>query len=99
MPTDTAMAVLTAYKAKRRANPAADRTTLYKYILWDRFSGAMVSDAEILEMAASSRSLSELAFAVLAKEKPAMAQGSLADSAREAIRQFFAMNHPDGLTP
>jgi hypothetical protein len=97
MPTDTAMDTLRAYRLKQKQNPNADRTTLFKYILWDRFSGRLVPDAELTAMAESSASLAELAFAVLAREKPAMAEGRLAASARDAIRRFFEMNYPAGL--
>ncbi|MEF2229831.1 MAG: hypothetical protein V3571_02800 [Pseudodesulfovibrio sp.] len=97
MPTDTAMDILAAFRLKRKLNPAADRATLFKYVLWDRFSGRMVADAELADMAASARTLADLAFAVLAREKPALAQGRLAESARDAIRRFYAMNYPDAL--
>lgn len=97
MPTDIAMEILSAYKLKRKQNPAADQQTLFKFILWDRFSGKMVTDAEMADMAAASKSLSDLAMSVLKKEKPAMADDRLEQSAREAIRQYFVMNYPDGL--
>jgi len=97
MPTDTAMQILSAYKLKQKQNPVADRATLFKYILWDRFSGKMISDSELNGVAADSASLSELAYAVLVREKPAMAEGVLAQSAKDAIRRYFRMNYPDGL--
>ncbi|MGL1863226.1 MAG: hypothetical protein OCC46_11945 [Pseudodesulfovibrio sp.] len=96
MPTDTAMEILSAYKLKRKQNPAADQPTLFKFVLWDRFSGAMVMDSELANMVTASPSLSELAFQVLAREKPAMAEGRLAQSAREAIKRYYSMNYPEG---
>ncbi len=96
MPTDTAMQILSAFKLKRQQNPAADQTTLFKYVLWDRFKNAMVTDAEMAEMSSSAGKLSELALMVL-KRKPAMADGLLEKSAREAIRQYYVMNYPDGV--
>ena len=97
MPTDTAMDILSAYRLKRKQNPAADRATLFKYILWDRFAGKMVADDDLAAMAGSARTLADLAFAVLAREKPAMATGLLAQSAREAIRRYYRINYPDGV--
>ncbi len=97
MPTDTAMDILNAYRVKKNQNPAADQGTLFKYILWDRFAGKMVTDAELAEMVAASRTLSALALAVLLKEKPAMEDDRLRRSAQEAIRRFYSMNFPDGL--
>ncbi|MDC0335348.1 hypothetical protein OAN24_00415 [Pseudodesulfovibrio sp.] len=97
MPTDTAMEVFNAYKRKRDQNPAADQPTLFKYILWDRFSGSMVMDSDIDAMVTVSKSLSDLAFQVLAREKPAMAEGRLEQSARDAIKRYYSMNYPDGL--
>ena len=97
MPTDTAMDILNAYRLKRKQNPAADRATLFKYILWDRFSGRMVADAELAAMADAAQTLADLAFAVLVREKPALATGRLAQSAREAIRRYYVMNYPDGV--
>lgn len=97
MPTDTAMEILSAYKLKRQQNPAADQPTLFKYILWDRFKNAMVTDAEMLEMASSARKLGDLALMVLKKEKPAMSDGLLEKSARDAIQQYYRMNFPDGV--
>ena len=97
MPTDTAMEILSAYRRKRDQNPTADRTTLFKYVLWDRFSGRLVADSELADMAAASATLSELAFNVLKRERPAMAEGRLEQSARDAIRTYFRMNYPDGL--
>ena len=91
------METLRAYRLKQKQNPNADRSTLFRYILWDRFSGKLVTDGELDAMAASSNTLAELAFTVLAREKPALAEGRLARSARDAIRQFFVMNYPDGL--
>jgi len=96
MPTDTAMDILTAYRLKRRQNPAADQATLFKFILWDRFAGKMVADADMADMAASARTLADLTFAVLVREKPALATGRLADSAREAITRYYRINYPDG---
>ena len=96
MPTDTALEILSAYKLKRQQNPSADQPTLFKFILWDRFKNVMVTDAEMANMAASATNLSELALMVLKKEKPAMADGLLEKSARDAIRKFFVMNYPDG---
>lgn len=97
MPNDTALAMHKAYITKRKQNPAADKATIFKYILWDRFNNKMVTDAEMLEMARSARSLSELTYAILCKENPAMAEGRLAESAQSAIRSYFNMNFPDGL--
>jgi len=97
MPTDTAMEILSAYKLKRTQNPAADQPTLFKFILWDRFKSAMVTDAEMLEMSSSARNLSELALMVLKKEKPAMSDGRLEQSARDAIQKYYRMNFPDGV--
>jgi len=97
MPTDTAMEILSIYKLKRQQNPAADQATLFKYILWDRFKNAMVTDAEIAEIATSAGKLSELALMILKKEKPAMTDGLLEKSARDAIRQYYVMNYPDGV--
>lgn len=95
MPASTALEMLTAYKLKRRQNPSADKSTLFKYILWDRFDGTMVLDAELNEMAATSESLNELTLKVLAREKPTMAAGQLKQDAQKAIDHFFAMNLPD----
>lgn len=91
------METLKAYRLKQKQNPNTDRTTLFRYILWDRFSGRMVTDEELNSMAASADTLAELAFAILTREKPTLAEGRLARSARDAIRQFFVMNYPDGL--
>lgn len=96
MPTDTAMEILRAYRRKQKQNPNADRSTLFKYILWDRFSGRLVADAELEEMAGAA-TLADLAFAILAREKPAMTEGRLERSARDAIQRFFEMNYIDGL--
>ncbi|QJB55958.1 hypothetical protein [Pseudodesulfovibrio sp. zrk46] len=97
MPTDIAMAILNAYKLKRQQNPAADQATLFKYILWDRFKNNMVTDAEMAQMATTAKSLSELSLMVLKKEKPTMSEGLLEKSARDAIRQYYVMNFPDGV--
>ena len=97
MPTDTAMDILNAYRLKRKQNPTADRATLFKYILWDRFAGKMIADADLAAMADSAQTLADLAFAVLAREKPALATGRLAQSARDAIRRYYVMNYPDGV--
>ena len=97
MPTNTAIDVLKAYKLKRQQNPEAGEKTLFKYILWDRFKDRMIADAEIDAMAEDAASLSELSYAILAREKPQMAEGKLADEAREAIQTFFRNHHPDGL--
>ena len=96
MPTNTAMEILNAYKTKQRQNPAADQTTLFKFILWDRFNNAMVTDAEMAEIVRDSKNLNELSFNILVREKPSMAEGVLAQSARDAIKQYYAMNFPDG---
>lgn len=96
MPTNTAMEILHAYKIKQQQNPAADRATLFRYILWDRFRHAMITDAEIDRLVGDCTTLNQLAFAVLAREKPAMAEGVLAQSARDAITRYFSMNYPDG---
>jgi len=95
MPATTALELLTAYKLKVRQNPAADRATLFKYLLWDRFKGKMIMDAELNEMATSSSNLSELSFKVLSREKPSMVAGKLGSDAQTAIKQFFVMNFPD----
>ncbi len=97
MPTNTAMETLSAYKLKRQQNPAADQATLFKFILWDRFSGKRIEDSELKAVASASRNLSELAFAILVREKPTMAEGLLKKSAKDAIRQYFIMNYPDGV--
>lgn len=96
MPSNTAMEIFSAYKAKQQQNPSADQATLFKYILWDRFRNAMITDADIEQIARQARNLNELSYAVLSREKPAMAEGVLAKSARDAIKQFFSMNFPDG---
>jgi len=96
MPTDTAMEILNAYKQKRQQNPAADQATLFKYILWDRFTGKMVTDSELGDMASSSRTLSDLALQVLKREKPTMATSRLERNAQDAIKHYFMMNYPDG---
>lgn len=97
MPTDTAMETLSAYKLKRKQNPSADQATLFKYVLWDRFSGKMISDSEIDAMAKNARTLGELALEILKREKPAMADGRLEASARDAIKHYFVINYPDGI--
>ena len=94
---DIAMDILRAYQLKQKQNPDADRTTLFKYILWDRFSGRLVTDAELNAMAGSSDNLADLVFAVLAREKPTLTQGRLAVSAQDAIKRFFERNYPAGL--
>lgn len=96
MPATVALDILNAYKLKRTQNPAADRNTLFKYLLWDRFKGKMIMDSELDEMAASSNTLSELTLKVLVREKPAMAGGRLEQDAKKAIDQFFSMNFPEG---
>jgi hypothetical protein len=95
MPTDTALEILAAFRQKRRLNPAADRATLFKYVLWDRFKGRMILDSDIDRMVAQSSTLGDLAFHVLAREKPAMTDGRLEQTAREAIRKYFVLNCPD----
>jgi len=95
MPTTTALELLNAYKLKVRQNPTADRATLFKYLLWDRFSGKMVTDAELGEIATSSRNLAELTFKVLSREKPNMVAGGLEKASMTAIKQFYVMNFPD----
>lgn len=97
MPTDTAMAILNAYRIKRKQNPATDRATLFKYVLWDRFDGTMVSDDDIADMVADSPTLAELSLHVLKRENPAMADPMLEKSAKSAIWQYFVMNYPDGV--
>ena len=97
MPTNTAIETLKAYKLKRQQNPYAGDTTIFKYILWDRFKDRMIQDSELDAMAENAGSLSELAYAILAVEKPQMAEGKLAQEAKEAIRKFFENNHPAGL--
>ena len=96
MPTNTAMEVYNAYKLKQQQNPAADQKTLFKFILWDRFNNAMVTDAEMASIVEQSKNLNELAYNILIKEKPSMAEGILAQSAKDAIKQYFVMNFPDG---
>lgn len=95
MPATTALELFNAYKLKIRQNPGASRTTLFKYLLWDRFKGKMIMDAELNEMATSSANLSELSFKVLSREKPNMVAGNLEAAAKSAIKQFFVMNSPD----
>lgn len=97
MPTNTAMDILKAFKLKQQQNPAADRSTLFKYLLWDRFSGKMVTDAEMEDMVRNAGSLANLTLMVLQKEKPAMEDSRLEASARDAINQYFRMNYPEGL--
>lgn len=96
MPSNTAMEIFSAYKTKQQQNPSADQATLFKYILWDRFKNVMITDADIERIARESKNLNELAYAVLSREKPSMAEGVLAKSAKDAIKQFFSMNYPDG---
>lgn len=91
------MEILRAYRRKREQNPAADRPTLFKYIVWERFDGRLVMDSDLDAMVAQSASLADLAFHVLSREKPAMAEGRLAQSARDAIRRYYKQNFPDGL--
>lgn len=91
------MEILKSYKVKEQQNPGANKATLFKYILWDRFNGLMIPDSEINQIATQSRSLAELTFEALSREKPAMAEGRLAQSAREAIKRYFSMNYPQGL--
>jgi hypothetical protein len=95
MPTDTAMEILAAYRAKRRLNPAADKATLFKYILWDRFKGRMIQDSEMDRMAAGAATLAELSLVVIGREKPALVAGRLEQVAREAIRKYYVLNFPD----
>ncbi|WP_243544605.1 hypothetical protein [Pseudodesulfovibrio tunisiensis] len=95
MPANTALELLTAYREKARRNPSADRRTLFKYLLWDRFRNRMILDEDIEEMAAASRNLCELTFRVIAREKPHMAEGRLAQAVRDQLRQFFTLNAPD----
>lgn len=97
MPTDTAMEIHKSYLLKQQQNPGADQATLFKYILWDRFTGMMISDNEISQIAAQTRTLADLSFEVISREKPTMAEGRLAQSARDAIRRYYSMNFPQGL--
>lgn len=97
MPTDIAMEIHKSYLLKQQQNPGADQATLFKYILWDRFSGMMIPDNEISQIAGRSRTLAELSFEVIAREKPNMAEGRLAQSARDAIKRYYSMNFPKGL--
>ncbi len=96
MPTDTAMEILKSYKLKEQQNPGADQATLFKFILWDRFNGLTISDSEIQDIASRSRNLAELAFEAVSREKPTMAEGRLAQSAKDAIKRYFSMNYPQG---
>ncbi len=89
MPTDTAMQILSAYKLKQKQNPVADRATLFKYILWDRFSGKMISDSELNGVAADSASLSELAYAVLVRENRPWPKGSSPKAQRMPSADIF----------
>ena len=92
---DTALELITAYRLKRARNPLADRATLYKYLLWDRFSGRMVLDAELDEMARDAGNLLELTLRVIGREKPGLAAGSLRQPLERELRRFFELNAPD----
>lgn len=92
---DIGLELLNAYKVKRRQNPLADRATLFKYLLWDRFQGKMILDAEIEDMAAEAANLSELALAVLMRERPHLDSPETRQSAARELERFFRLNAPD----
>ena len=95
MPTDTALALIAAYRAKRKSNPDLDRATLYKYVLWDRFQGAMILDREIDEMAGAAESVYELAVMVALHERPQLAEPGLRATLEKELARFFDLNAPD----
>ncbi len=98
MPTDTAMQIHQSFELKQKQNPSADQVTLFKYILWDRLSGLTVPDSEIDQIATQARNLADLTFETLTREKPTMAEGRLAQSAKDAIKRYYSMNYPAGLS-
>ncbi|MEF2145902.1 MAG: hypothetical protein V3573_10685 [Desulfovibrionaceae bacterium] len=99
MPTDTALELIRAYKDKRARNPMADRRTLYKYLLWDRFQGRMIMDSEIETMASETCSLYELTLKVVERERPALASPATRKALERELTRFFRLNAPDHLPP
>ncbi|WP_022662695.1 hypothetical protein [Paucidesulfovibrio longus] len=97
MPTDTALALIKAYKEKRARNPGAGRRTLFKYLLWDRFEGRMIMDSELDEMAAQSSNLYELTLKVVERERPALASPATRPALEKELLRFFQLNAPDQL--
>ncbi|WP_147819791.1 hypothetical protein [Salidesulfovibrio onnuriiensis] len=95
MPTEIALEILKAYRDKQRLNPGAPRSTLFKYIVWDRFKGRMIMESELDSMATTSTSLQELAYKVIAREKPHLVRDSLAKTVDDELTRFFELNAPE----
>lgn len=95
MPTEIALEILKAYREKQRLNPGAPRATLFRYIVWDRFQGRMIMDSELDAMAAASSSLQELAYTIIAREKPHLVRDSLARTVDQELTKFFELNAPE----
>lgn len=91
------MEIHKSFLVKTDQNPTAPQATIFKYILWDRFNGLTISDNEISQIASQCSTLAELAFEAISREKPTMAEGRLAQSAKDAIQKYFRLNYPQGL--
>lgn len=97
MPLSIAREILDAYERKRRKDPSADRATLYKHLLWDRFQGRMILDEELEDMARNSANLLELTLRVLEREKPNVLARGLRGSVEHELNLFFKLNAPGEL--
>lgn len=97
MPTNTALELIKAYKEKRARNPQADRRTLFKYLLWDRFEGRMVMDSELDAMAGQSSCLYDLTLKVVSRERPTLASPTTRPALEKELQRFFQLNAPDQL--
>jgi len=95
MLNEIALEILKAYREKVRLNPAAPRATLFKYIVWDRFKGRMIMDAELDAMATSSTCLQELVYKIVAREKPHLVRDTLAMTVEQELTKFFELNAPE----